>query len=326
MRLTVAVATFQREAELERLLTSIRNSRPPQPGWYDVTVVVVDNDPLRSAAQVVASLAQGFPTRLRYVTEERPGHAHARNRGISEALADGSELVQLIDDDEVVSEDWLVELMSTLIRFDADFVCGAVRSRFDVEPPTWVSTSRAFERRVRSTGTRLDEFNDGNLLARTAAITSRSEAPFDTRLSQLGGADTLLSRTLVADGFVAVWCEEGYAEEFVPMARCRLRYVVRRRLRIGSTDAFCSMHLRRCTALERAYRIVRHLAAAGVRLLQAAVALVRGRPEIAYRRFFSVFFQLGRVLGFGGFMIREYARPGEHVLIRLPRRIIDELP
>jgi glycosyltransferase involved in cell wall biosynthesis len=324
MRLTVAVATFQREAELERLLTSIRNSRPPQPGWQDVTVVVVDNDPLRSAAQVVASLAQGFPTRLRYVTEERPGHAHARNRGISEALADGSELVQFIDDDEVVSEGCLPELTATLARCDADFVCGAVRSRFEGEPPPWVLTSRVFERRVRRTGARLDEFNDGNLLAKVAAITSRSPAPFDARLSQLGGADTLMSRDLVAAGFLAVWCEEGFAEEFVPMARCRLRYVVRRRLRIGTTDAFCTIQLQRYGVIMRLYRILRHLAVAVVRLAQAAVAVVARQRGLAYRRFFSTFFQLGRALGFGGFMIREYARPGERILIRLPRRTIDD--
>lgn len=318
MKVTIAVATYRRPQELRRLLDSIIQNEEPSFGWSALKLVVVDNDPNASAFNTYQEAQLLLPMEARYVIEVKPGHASARNRSVYEGLIDGSEFIQFIDDDEIVSPRWLREMEETQQRFAADFVCGAVISEFESEPPGWISTSGAFARRVRMTGTVLAEFNDGNLLARIACLTRLSMKPFPEEMSLLGGADTFMSRTQVGLGAKAVWSQEAYAIEVVSSSRMRPQYVATRRIRVGNTDAYCQIMLtpggQRVSWRTR--RALRAFAASIVRLLLCPyLAIRRGKQEM-YRSLFSALFNLGRSSGYVGLMVREYAR-GDSVFDRM---------
>jgi cellulose synthase/poly-beta-1,6-N-acetylglucosamine synthase-like glycosyltransferase len=67
-------------------------------------VVVVDNAPSSEATKECIAREFGSDDRIRYVREPRPGLSCARNRGISEAVAD---IIAFTDDDVRVDTWWL---------------------------------------------------------------------------------------------------------------------------------------------------------------------------------------------------------------------------
>jgi GT2 family glycosyltransferase len=99
---SVIVATLGRPERLDR---SLRAVAALEPGADEV--VVVDGDPERSAAGVVAALATELaPLPVRYVASE-PGLTHQRNVGLAHAEAD---VVVFLDDDAALESGALAVL------------------------------------------------------------------------------------------------------------------------------------------------------------------------------------------------------------------------
>jgi GT2 family glycosyltransferase len=102
---SVVVPTHDRPQQVVALVHSILASEYP-PSRYEV--IVVDNAPSTSAT--ADSITQQYADRshVRYVREDRPGAANARNRGLATARA---EIVVFADDDELVDRHWLTEMV-----------------------------------------------------------------------------------------------------------------------------------------------------------------------------------------------------------------------
>ena len=101
LTLTVAIPSYRRAASLAATLAAITPQVNQNRDLFDATILVVDNDPLGSAATTVHTAAGA----VRYVLEPKPGIAAVRNRALSET---SSRLLVFIDDDEVPREHWLV--------------------------------------------------------------------------------------------------------------------------------------------------------------------------------------------------------------------------
>lgn len=104
----VAIATCANaSAAISCVKAILASSVPP------AEVVVVDNRPV--ASPVKAALSEAFPNdSVRYVPEERPGLAFARNAGLEAMTA---EIVAFTDDDVTVDREWIASIQSA---FDAD--------------------------------------------------------------------------------------------------------------------------------------------------------------------------------------------------------------
>jgi glycosyltransferase involved in cell wall biosynthesis len=81
MLLSVAICTYNRAGLLVRALESVVKQSLPD---IALEVLVVDNGSTDETRDVVASL-QAKNSALRYVVEQEPGIAHARNRAMAEA-------------------------------------------------------------------------------------------------------------------------------------------------------------------------------------------------------------------------------------------------
>jgi GT2 family glycosyltransferase len=130
---SVVVPTCGRPELLRRTLDTLAglDRRPRE-------IVVVDNAPTRpGTADVVAGCAAaGLP--VRYVAEPRRGVAHARNRGLAEAVG---ELVAFVDDDVVIDAHWLDAVVSGFTDDDIGAVTGYVLPA-ELETPAQVWTER----------------------------------------------------------------------------------------------------------------------------------------------------------------------------------------
>ncbi|WP_448621147.1 glycosyltransferase family 2 protein [Geodermatophilus sp. URMC 65] len=269
-------------------------------------VVVVDNDPGGSAADVVLGWAGRG---VRYVHEPRPGISAGRNRALAEA--GDAEVLVFFDDDEHPCPDWLATIVGAWRDWGCAAVAGPVGAQLAVPAEPWVLGTGVFDRPTRPTGTSVRGAGAGNLLLdlhRVSALGLR----FDERLGLVGGEDTFFTHALVHAGEEIRWCDEAEAVEFVPAERLTRRWVLRRCFRSAGSWSRAEVLL----APGRAGRWqVRGsvVAKAAVRVVQALLALtaatVTGRAGARGRAASTLASYAGLVVGAFGYTVGEYARP-----------------
>jgi succinoglycan biosynthesis protein ExoM len=315
VRLTVAVLTFRRPQDLDAVLPLLVEQADAV-GALGVTarVVVVDNDPARSACERVergaaeALAATGGRVRVHYEHESVPGIAAARNRALDAGGSD--QLLVFIDDDERPSERWLVELVALQRSTGAAAVVGPVRSEYAVQPEPFIVAGGFFERRRLATGTPVDVAATNNLLLDLGAV-RRWGLRFDLALGQLGGEDTLFTRSVVAHGGRMVWCAEAMVTDVVPEARVTRRWVLQRAYSSGNGWGLTSVMLagrgpRRCAVrLRVTAQGVTRLAGGASRWAAGVVTGSLGRRARGLR---TVLRGAGMVAGAWGSGYREYTR------------------
>lgn len=126
--LTVAICSYNRCANLPRLVATLRRQACPLP----FEILVVDNNSSDDTQAVLAELAAQEGPRLRYCRETAQGITHARNRALQESL--DSDFMLFIDDDELPGETWLSAAVDALDREGADCVGGTIDVDVDARP------------------------------------------------------------------------------------------------------------------------------------------------------------------------------------------------
>lgn len=307
VRITVAVPTFRRPADLADLLPRLleQAAEVAAGGRYTAEVLVVDNDPAGSAAAVAAA-SPG----VRYVTEARPGIAAVRDRALDEAA--GSRLLAFIDDDERPEEGWLAALVRTWEDSAAAAVSGRVLAEYAGPVDPWIEAGRFFVRRQLPTGTPIDVAATGNLLLDLAQVRAAGTR-FQSSLGLAGGEDTLFSRSLAAAGGRMVWCADSAVFDRVPAERMTRRWVLTRAWSHGNATVLTELRLTPGSAARLAVR-ARGLGRGVLRLGGGAARWALGVVLRSHRhqaRGARAFFRGAGMLGGAlGVVYEEYARDG----------------
>ncbi|KPJ98417.1 MAG: hypothetical protein AMK71_11445, partial [Nitrospira bacterium SG8_35_4] len=139
--ISICICTYKRRELLTRLLSALEAQETG--GFFEYSIVIVDNDRHESARQAVAAFAGRSEICIKYFVEPQQGIARARNTAVSSAEGD---LIAFIDDDEFPEKDWLLNLFNALFEFECDGVLGPVLPHFDVAPPSWVLKGGFFDR------------------------------------------------------------------------------------------------------------------------------------------------------------------------------------
>lgn len=225
----VCVCTYKRPHFLRRLLDDLRDQNTNN--LFTYSIVVSDNDRLRSAEQTVSAFAAISNIPLKYCVEPRQNIALARNMAIDNAEGD---LVAFIDDDEFPTSDWLLTLFRAFEKYQVDGVLGPVKPHFAKDAPRWVVDGKFYERPTYPTGFVIDgkKGRTGNvLLARR--LFEPGVQPFRAEFPT--GEDQDFFGRMIAKGHVFVWCNEAVAYETVPPIRWRRTFMLRRALLRGAT-------------------------------------------------------------------------------------------
>ena len=229
MRVAICIGTFHRTKLLRQLLNSLSRLTFHKRARPAFEVFVVDNDPNGSASETFVTTKYDYP--IRYVIEPRRGIASVRNRAIQEAQSCDS--VAFLDDDEVVSPEWLDELLWTQARFGLDVVAGPVRPHFVNQTPEWVKKSGCFCHREYETGTLLDKCSTGNVLI--SASVFEAVAGFDERFQLTGGEDTHFFLQVRRAGFQIGWSQQAVVHEEISRERANLRWILHRGFQLGNS-------------------------------------------------------------------------------------------
>lgn len=301
--LSVCVCTFRRPARLAQLLDAVaaQSRRPDE-------IVVIDNDAAASARAVCDSHTGGIP--LRYAVEPEQNISLARNRAVNAASGDW---LALIDDDELAPPDWLERLLATAAAARADAVLGPVLPVLPADAPAWIRAGRFYDRRRFATGTPVprNELRTSNLLIRRRALLDLPTL-FDPGFGLSGGEDGELLTRVAAAGARMVWCDEAPVREPVEDSRLRLRWLLRRALRGGQDFGlhFLAGRYGEVGFVGRLLFAAKATAALLVSLPLALLSLPAGRHRAVtwLRRAWA---QVGKLLAFSGYRVREYAVVGK---------------
>ncbi|MBV9509977.1 MAG: glycosyltransferase family 2 protein [Caulobacteraceae bacterium] len=270
-----------------------------------VELVVVDNDVEPSARELVENLACGAPFPVIYVHEPRAGVANARNAALEQARGD---FIAFLDDDEEAPSYWLLRLLETQRRFDADVVFGPVRGRAPaglVKHRSYLE--RFFSREGPAEAGLIDEaYGCGDSLVRRASLPD-PRRPFSAERNQTGGEDDLLFSTMKARGARFAWAPEAYVWEDPAADRLNLRYAILRAFAYGQGPSKKSATASPPDRLG----VARWMAiGAGQALVYGLIALVKGvvrAPDWAFAVDRAAR-GLGKVLWWRAFAVRFYGR------------------
>lgn len=229
--ITVAILTFRREHMLQSMVEAV--ARQCMELAADIGIVVVDNDPARSAEPIIQPLTEKYP--LRYVSEPTPGIAVARNAALH--AASESRILVFIDDDELPEPGWLRHLLTHWESARCEVVVGPQDFILpDPVPDTWVVASGLFDDIRHPTGSLRQGASSANLLLDLDFLREH-HLTFDSRLGLAGGEDTLLAHQILAAGGRIEWCNEAIVTEPVPPERLTRKWMRQRVYRSGASWA-----------------------------------------------------------------------------------------
>lgn len=227
---SICVCTFKR-AHVEQTLASIAALKPV-PG-YRIEAIVADNDVVPSARERVLGAGDRLGLPLTYVHAPASNISLARNACLDAA---SGEFCAFVDDDELLSPDWLEQMLETALASRADAVLGPAVSLYGSDAPGWMqkgdfhSTYPVFVRGVIRTGYTC------NVLLRRSAPAIRA-LRFDLALGQSGGEDTDYFAALHHAGGRIAYAPDAVVTEPVDPARLSMRWLSVRRFRYGLTHA-----------------------------------------------------------------------------------------
>lgn len=234
IKIGVGLTTRRRLGLLARALDSM--GRMELPAGADVVFLIAENDDQVSADQVVADFAQRYGVAVEFAHEPEPGIPFARNKVLDMARAQGCDFLTFVDDDEEVTQGWLVALIRAMQQRDLDLAGGPVHLLPPDEPLGWagkgmfsVLLERAVKRNRRRAG-RAERDQDGaeriytnNWCARLATL-EKLDLRFNEAMRYTGGTDTRFSLDLEAAGGRIGWAPEAVVTEQVPVKRLALGY------------------------------------------------------------------------------------------------------
>jgi succinoglycan biosynthesis protein ExoM len=297
----LCVCTYLRPVGLERLLGHL--STLIVPTGRRVVVIVVDNDPLGSAAAIIDKAVTTFPLPLRYVVERDRGISHARNRAVTEAGP--VEWIAFVDDDDWPSPEWLVRLLETQATAGADVVVGPTVPVFETDPDSWIIEGGFFERERFPTGTTVPYWlaHTGGGLIRRSALSALGNRPFDDALGLTGGEDTTLFWYLSTGGSRLVWDDEALYYELIPATKASAKWLLTRSFRNGNARSV-QLLLHEHGGL---WRRVKRLGLSGLDVGRGLVALpvAKGHAN-RIKALQSIAFGVGLAVGVFGVRYAEY--------------------
>lgn len=178
--IAICVCSNGRESLVDCLRAILVQEPPPA---TSMQLILVDNTgPGALAARMEES---GLAGEVTTVHEPRPGIPMARNAALAAALAHKPDLIAFIDDDEIVSADWLPSLHAVLIKTGADVVQGRLVHAENFDEALARAASPRQKNRTPKTRTRRTA-STFNVLFRSWLITSPLSLRFDENLNSMG--------------------------------------------------------------------------------------------------------------------------------------------
>lgn len=229
--IAVGICTFRRLA----LIDTLRSLADLETAGLQVTMIVADNDDAPTARPRVEPLLDRLPLPIVWLHAPARNISVARNAILDEAMRRDIRFLAFIDDDEVAESTWLVRLAEAMRQTQAAAVMGRVLAEYPPGAPSWMREGAVHDTAPVMTrqGGVIGGYA-GNVLLDLGhpAVAGRR---FDFGRGVSGGEDTAFFAGILAAGGCLAYDPEARVREPVPPERATLRWLLRRRFRMGQT-------------------------------------------------------------------------------------------
>ena len=234
-KISVCIPTFRRPDRLKVLLDVLHKQT-----LLPTQVVVVDNDANRSAQPAVNAFFDDCPQQkpsFELIYELQPERNISLTRNLTVSLATGDWLA-FIDDDELPTNDWLQELMSTVCQWDAQGALAPVLAVLPPDAPMWMRKGEfyGYPRLEDGTVVPMNMLRIGNAFLRGDDVRAL-RGPFDPDFRLSTGEDDDMLLRLIANGVRIVWSDKAYVFEPVEPSRLSLKWLMLRAYSGGQSHA-----------------------------------------------------------------------------------------
>ena len=198
-----------------------------------IKIVVIENDIGKYSEFVIeeSCVRQRFDTK--YFLENRQGLSFARNRSVKES--GDCDFCCFVDDDQIVSLEWMVELMRCQQEFDSDGVWGCNPPIFEKDVPPYILKFHTAQ--MHSYGEVVGTAATNSLLLRKS-ILDKIEGPFNLRFNFTSGEDSYMTWLFTKLGGVIRFNPNAIAYEVIPGSRTSMKYVIKRTYSISNRGLF----------------------------------------------------------------------------------------
>uniref|UniRef100_A0A832G6M9 Glycosyltransferase n=1 Tax=Ignavibacterium album TaxID=591197 RepID=A0A832G6M9_9BACT len=230
--ISVCIATYKRPLLLEKLLVSLLNQKNIDE--YNLEIIVVDNDPNRTAEPVIKKFKELIISNSRYSIkyDMQPEKNIALTRNRTVELATGNYLY-FIDDDEYADEYCLCNHLKVMKEFNADVTFGNVLPYFEDKTPEFIKNAKPYFRENSPDGNDSNYFITGNTMLNLKSIPKKIIS-FNYEYGITGGSDHYFFSSLKNKGYKFISASSSIATEFIPSGRANLSWLVKRVFRTGN--------------------------------------------------------------------------------------------
>jgi succinoglycan biosynthesis protein ExoM len=227
VNISICICTRRRKEGLRRLLDSLVKLKTPSDS--NVRIIIVENDLENFSESIINDYLIKSSCKISYCLEPRLGIVFARNRSVKEAGE--CDFCCFTDDDQIVSSDWLLELLKCQKEFNADGVAGPTKPYFIKEIPVYIRNYHQPD--IYPYGTKVNSAFTGCLLLRKKYL-DMVDGPFDIRFNFTGGEDSYLTMKITNLGGIIRFNPDAVAHEIIPEERSTIRFIIKRTFRISN--------------------------------------------------------------------------------------------
>ncbi len=236
-KIVIGIPTYKRPLLLKKLIYSIFDLELDNKYIDKVDVVVVDNDKSETAKDVIMELMDFKPKdmSLNYFSNSDKGLSYVRNEILRQSMKFNPDFIAMVDDDEFVTNMWLIELIKTKIYYKADIVQGPNLPVFEKEIPKnlahWFSNYKSY------INPEIKHVATNNMLI-SANFLVKHNLSFDNRFNKTGGEDTFFGVQAMKYNARIYWSEKAIVYESIPAERSTLKWLMLRIYRSSATFTY----------------------------------------------------------------------------------------
>ncbi len=224
MKFGLLVCTRDRAVQLRACLESVVQMEIPDS--VELHVVIVENARSSHCNDIVENFPKHSRIRFHHALCSKLGIPFARNEAVKQALDLEVDWLAFIDDDEVISRNWMKVFLAENECVEADIYHGPVDYLYELNPPEWMPLYR---KKSLPNHQQLAEAATNNLILNPSLFKSRPVSQwFNQTMRFSGGTDTELTRRLTEQGAKAIWLENLLVYESVPPDRLSQKAIYRR--------------------------------------------------------------------------------------------------
>jgi len=220
-------------------------TRQIAPDGVELSIIVADNDTTDSAKDVVGSVANTSSIPIAYIHAPKQNISVARNACLDATSADW---IVFTDDDEIAPNDWVKNLWVRATETSADAVFGPVKAIYPNDAPNWIVQLDLHSSLVAPKPGILKTGHTGNTMLRWKGQNWIGQR-FDLDRGLSGGEDTDFFFRLGRLGANFDFAEKAVVVEDVHPDRMNMKWLKRRRFRMGQSYVSSVTNRREKTAL-----------------------------------------------------------------------------